>query len=169
VVLKTRQANLIEKIVIFTGNCYPINKCGKHFYITLTIQPVVLAPISQLGFFLTINARLFFKRAKHIIGNYEVVQENLGVKKVQTPLKNLEKSPIMCFASLQKITSQTIGISSASVFLCTGATICPKLFPFNFDHLFLSLLRCFDNNHCRKCTKNIDRNPRKVRMILNSP
>ncbi len=75
-------------------------------------------------------------RAKHIIGNYEVVQENLEVKKVQVPMKNLEKSPIMCFASLQKITSQTIRISSALVFLCTGVTICPKLFPFIFDYLF---------------------------------
>ncbi len=56
-VLKTLQANLIEKIVIFTGNRYPINKYGIHFYITLTIQLVVLAPVSQLGFFFTINAQ----------------------------------------------------------------------------------------------------------------
>ncbi len=48
---------------------------------------------------------------------------NFRDKKVEAPLKNLEKSPIMCFASLQKITSQTIRISRTLLFLCTGVTI----------------------------------------------
>ncbi len=34
----------------------------------------------------------------------------MGVKKVEDPSENFEKSPIMCFASLPKITSQNIRI-----------------------------------------------------------
>jgi hypothetical protein len=55
---------------------------------------------------------------------------NFGVKKVGAPSKNPEKLPIMYFASIPKVTLQTIRISSAMVFLCTGVTICPHFFSF---------------------------------------
>ncbi len=55
-------------------------------------------------------------------------KSNFGVKKVKAPAKNIEKSLITCFASLQKITSQTNIISGASVFLCTGMTTYLKFF-----------------------------------------
>ncbi len=38
---------------------------------------------------------------------------------VLSAAKNLGKSPIMCFSSIQKISSQTIRIIGALVFLCT--------------------------------------------------
>ena len=67
-------------------------------------------------------------RAKHIIIDFKGFFE--GVKKVEAPSKNPEKSPIMSFASIQKITSQTIRISGTLVFLCTGATVSPNFFHF---------------------------------------
>ncbi len=40
----------------------------------------------------------FFMRTKHIIGDFAGFSDgNFGVKKVEAPSKNLEKSPIMCF------------------------------------------------------------------------
>jgi hypothetical protein len=40
---------------------------------------------------------IIFMRAKHIIGDlegfFEEVQDNMGVKKVKAPSKNIEKSP----------------------------------------------------------------------------
>jgi hypothetical protein len=109
-------------------------------------------------------------RAKHIIGDFEgffegaktfytksalsPAKSNFGVKKFEAhgsqkshgTSKNLEKLPIMCFASIQKITSETIRISDALVFLSTGATICLILFRFYlsfisfYDLSFVSLL-----------------------------
>ncbi len=52
----------------------------------------------------------------------------LKSKKVEALLKNLEKSPI--------ITSQTIRISVALVFLCIGVTICPIFHHFVVDYRF---------------------------------
>jgi hypothetical protein len=43
----------------------------------------------------------------------------------------------MRFGSIQKITSQTIRIRGALVFLCTGETINPKIFGFVVVHYFL--------------------------------
>jgi hypothetical protein len=69
-------------------------------------------------------------RAKHINDHYvqNAARDNFGFKKFKAPSKNLEKSPIMCTARIQKRTSQTIRISGALVFLCTGATTSPKFF-----------------------------------------
>jgi hypothetical protein len=63
---------------------------------------------------------MFIKRTKHFIGDFEGFFK--GTKDffdLQFVLSFLEKSPIMCFASIQKITSQTIIISVALIFLCT--------------------------------------------------
>ncbi len=84
---------------------------------------------------------------------------NFGVKKVKAPGKNLEKSLITGFASLQKITSQTNIFSGASVFLCTGMTTCPKFFLSSLFYVFGLFFRCFNNYHCGICAKTIDRNP----------
>jgi hypothetical protein len=51
-----------------------------------------------------------------------VAKVTFGVKNVEAPSKNFEKSPIMCFVSMQKVASQTVRISGA-FFLCTGATM----------------------------------------------
>jgi hypothetical protein len=82
--------------------------------------------------------------AKHIIDNFDGFFEGaeifltpklpersegqFWVQKCQGPSKNLDESPIMCFASIQKIKPQTIRISSSLVFLCTNATICQNFF-----------------------------------------
>jgi hypothetical protein len=42
----------------------------------------------------------------------------LGSKKSWPPLKNLKKLPFICFAQDGKITSQTLRIRGALVFLC---------------------------------------------------
>ncbi len=61
----------------------------------------------------------------------------LGHTKAETPSKNLDKSPIMCFASLQKITSQTFKRTcGALVFSCTGAIISSISFPFHVVYIF---------------------------------
>jgi hypothetical protein len=49
----------------------------------------------------------------------------------------------MCHASIQKITSQTIRISRALVFLCTGATKFPKCFRFIVVYSFLIIFMKF--------------------------
>jgi hypothetical protein len=69
-------------------------------------------------------------RAKHIIGDFERVFE--GAKTFLDPRiakGNFgAKKSIMCFASIQKIASQTIRISCTLIFLFTGAIICPIFF-----------------------------------------
>ncbi len=59
--------------------------------------------------------------------------------------KNLEISPIMCFASIQKLTSQNVRISGALVLLllCPGATICPKVLRFIVVYRFLIVFEMF--------------------------
>jgi type IV secretory pathway VirB10-like protein len=57
---------------------------------------------------------IFFLRAK--LKSY--AQDNLGVKKVSAPSKNLSNCPIMSFAQEKKIISPTVQISSALVILC---------------------------------------------------
>ncbi len=63
----------------------------------------------------------------------QTVKLVVSLSKYERNMKNLEKSLITCFASLQKITSLTNIISGASVFLCTGMTTYPKFF---FSSLF---------------------------------
>ncbi len=46
---------------------------------------------------------IFFMPAKHIKGDFEGFFR--GAKKIEAPSKNPTKSPIMCFTSMQKITS----------------------------------------------------------------
>ncbi len=100
--------------------------CQKgHFYEGFKYTTSGFCIISQLGFFLTINAPLILNVREVIFYASKTFNRQFqggsgksgGKKKVEAPLKNLEKSPIMCFASLQKITSQNIRISSALVFL----------------------------------------------------
>jgi hypothetical protein len=55
-----------------------------------------------------------------------------------------QKSPIMCFASTQKITSQTIRISGALESLFTGATTNPKFYHFIVDYRFWLVLHCLE-------------------------
>jgi hypothetical protein len=50
-------------------------------------------------------------RAKHMIDHFEEFFQ--GFKIVEAPSKNPTKRPIICFASMQKITSQTFRISGA--------------------------------------------------------
>jgi hypothetical protein len=73
--------------------------------------------------------------AKHIIAALRTIwgSKSLGL----APSINPSKSPIMCYASIQKIASQTIRISRTLVFLCTGATIFPKCFRFIVVYSFL--------------------------------
>jgi hypothetical protein len=75
--------------------------------------------------------------AKHVIDDFDFfdplislrgAQDNLEVEKVLVPSKNIEKSPLMCFAVIQKMTSQTIRIFGAFVLLCPCETIWPKKF-----------------------------------------
>ena len=54
-------------------------------------------------------------QAQHIIGYFNGFLLRSGVKKVLDPSKNPKKCQIICFASIQKITSQTFRISSKSV------------------------------------------------------
>jgi len=64
-----------------------------------------------------------------------------------------------CFARLQKITSQTIRISGALVFLCTGAIIPLKIADYPSKKPSKLPIICLPA--CIKCAKKIDRNPRK--------
>jgi hypothetical protein len=83
------------------------------------------------------------KTPKHIIGDFEGFFE---VKKVKAPSKSLEKSSMMCFASIQEI--------------CTGVR--PFALIFIIVNCFLSIFTKFGFIYtCGKCAKNIARNPRK--------
>jgi hypothetical protein len=77
----------------------------------------------------------FFKRAKHTIGDFEGFFEGANTY--------FFEPQIVLSAAKGKITSQTIRISGALVFLCTCATICPKNFRFIVDYRFLIVLEMF--------------------------
>jgi hypothetical protein len=100
----------------------------------------------------------FCLRAKHISTHKIALlcaQDNLEVKKVSPSEKPLEIADYVFFR-IKKIKSQTIRISGALVFLCTGATTCPRIFRFIVDYCF-NVLICLKNYQCRKCAKNVEK------------
>ncbi len=72
------------------------------------------------------------------------------------PSKKPDKLLIMCFASIQNITSQTFRISDTLVFLCIGATIL-HFFVLSLFIVFWSIMRSSEKDLCRKCAKNIEK------------
>ncbi len=107
--------------------------------------------------------RIWFRRClfRFRIGSgsgqkFRVLPANSGVLKAVAPSKNLEKSTFMCFANkMHKITSHANRISSALVFLCTDANLCPNFLALSLFIVFWSFYRCFENYYYRKCAKNI--------------
>jgi hypothetical protein len=67
----------------------------------------------------------------------------------------------MCFVSIQKITSQTIRISIALVFLCIGVTICPIFNHFIVDYRFWTV-----NVWNRIFAKNAPKIPELIRKNM---
>jgi hypothetical protein len=82
-----------------------------------------------------------FRRSKDFFDPQIVLPERSGrqflSQKVEALSKQLEKSPIMCFSNIQKLTSQTIRISGALVFSCIGATKCPIFFVLSLFMFFM--------------------------------
>ncbi len=82
--------------------------------------------MSSLRSVITINVPLiwkvreiiFFLAGKTHNGTVRYAQDNLGVKKVSAPSKNLENCPIMSFAQENKIISPTFQINGTLVILC---------------------------------------------------
>jgi hypothetical protein len=68
-----------------------------------------------------------------------------------------------CFASIQKITSQTIRISGALVFLCTGATPCPKIYNFIIVYCFLIVFNLFQKLSMQKMSQEHRQRSAKIR------
>jgi hypothetical protein len=95
-------------------------------------------------------------RAKHITGDFERFFE--GAKTFEPQ--------IVLSAAKGKITSHTIRISGALLFLCIGATIRSKNVGFIVGYRFLIVLKMFWK--CRKCAKTIEkiRKNSKVRAFV---
>jgi hypothetical protein len=75
-------------------------------------------------------------------------KDSFGVKKLRTLQKTSSNCRLCVLQAYKKITSQTIKISGALVFLCTGANIVPvtvrsKIFRLIIVYCFFTVLTMF--------------------------
>jgi hypothetical protein len=71
----------------------------------------------------------------------------------------------MCFSSIQKITSQTFRISGALVFLCTVATIYPKIFRSIVVYCFLIVFAKFRKRSVKEMRQEFERNSQQNKKL----